>query len=157
MSKDRVTEILARSKGLTNEVVGVLIETLVREDKAVTRRDAARALGNMGKKARGAILVLGQLSLKDSDGEVRKYALDSLQKIVSVVGVVEELPEILPYLQEMILKDPVSALRAEAIVATQKMGFSSKELIETLQKAQKDVDKMVQAQATAFLSKLKPS
>ncbi|MEK7483611.1 MAG: HEAT repeat domain-containing protein [Planctomycetota bacterium] len=157
MSEDRVTEILKRSKGLTNEVVGVLIETLVKEDKATTRRDAARALGNMGKKARGAILVLGQLSIKDPDAEVRRYALESLQKIVAVVGIVEELPEILPALQEMILKDPVSALRAEAILATHKMGFASKELIEILQKAQKDSDKIVQTHANTVLSKLKPS
>lgn len=154
MSQDRVTEILRRSKGLTNEVVGVLIETLVREENPNTRRDAAKVLGNMGLKAKGAILVLGQLSLKDKDQEVRKYALDSLQKIVSVIGIVEELIEIFPLLLEMILQDPIPSLRAEAISAAEKMGCSSKNLIETLQKAIQDSDKIVQERAKAVLQKM---
>jgi len=77
--KEAIVHLAAYGSRDSAKVVPVLIEHL-KEGEPWNRRDAARALAEMGHSARSAVPALRQ-ALNDPDEDVRKLAEEALGKV----------------------------------------------------------------------------
>jgi HEAT repeat protein len=121
-----------------------LIEKLRKDTEARNRKSAARALGELGLKAKQAVPALIK-ALNDADSSVRDEAENSLKKI-GEPAVAELLPG---------LKDPDEFVRLRIVGVLGGIGPDAKAALPALEEAKKDTSAFVRSAAEEAVIRVK--
>jgi HEAT repeat protein len=151
-----VRDELGRLAGLDPEAIDTVqlkqrINRLIANLKlpdAEDRATAARAMGQIGSRARDAVPAL-VAALKDQHGDVRSSAAAALGNIGP------EAEEVAPALYPL-LEDGDPSVRSTAAAALGMIGLEAKELVPALLSSLKDQDARVRSSAAAALGNIGP-
>jgi HEAT repeat protein len=151
----RVRRSAARALGRLGEAAAEAVKDLcelLKDPEMLVRRDAVTALGSVGSPtARPAVRPLLDLLKRESDGVVRRAALD---KLVGLVGPDDRTAatELYPLLKG----DDPDAARSAAFVLANIGGHDAAPALPVLQKTLREDDEQSQALAAAALASLGP-
>jgi HEAT repeat protein len=141
--------VVSRAGGTVKALIKGLVKTLKDwgsdSSQIAVRREVAKALGQQGPAAKGAIAALVKTAKKDGDLHVREEAIRALGRIGR---------HAVPDLIKLLKKDSHELTRAEAATALGEIGKDAREAVPALVEALHDPDDIVRLVVARAVGKM---